>query len=243
MQRGLDERPRDRYALPDDMEMATNNIKRVLPAAATAVAVILLAMAGCSKKESPETPVPPPSVTTLPATQPLPALPPPATTNVAPTPSASDTNQAGGGDQTQAELAAQVKQLENEYQNTSDFQKRVTIIYELSSNDDAADVVDSLAHLFLNEKDQELKIELVNSLTDVDGQNDKKLAILSAALRADQPKEVRLEAIDGMGDAQDKRGIQILQGFLNDPDEDVKQSAQDTIEQLQNMPEPPSQSH
>jgi HEAT repeat protein len=44
-----------------------------------------------------------------------------------------------------------------------------------------------------------------------------------------------------MGDAQDKRGIQILQGFLSDPDEDVKQSAQDTIEQLQNMPEPAPQ--
>ena len=223
------------------MERATHNLKRVPPAAATAVAVILLAMAGCSKKESPETPVPPPSVTTLPATQPLPALPPPATTNVASTASASDTNQASGDDQTQAELAAQVKQLESDYQNTPDFQKRVTIIYELSSNDDAADVINSLAHLFLNEKDQELKIEMVNSLTDVDGQNDKKLAILSTALRADQPKEVRLEAIDGMGDAQDKRGIQILQGFLNDPDEDVKQSAQDTIEQLQNMPEPPAQ--
>jgi hypothetical protein len=229
--------------LLDNMERATSNMKRVQPAAATAVAVILLAMAGCSKKESQETPVPPPSVTTLPATQPLPALPPPATTTVAPAGSASaaDTNPASGGDQTQAELAAQVKQLENDYQNTPDFQKRVTIIYELSSNDDAADVVDALAHLFLNEKDQELKIELVNSLTDVDGQNDKKLAILSAALRADQPKEVRLEAIDGMGDTQDKRGIQILQGFLNDPDEDVKQSTQDTIEQLQNMPEPSSQ--
>jgi HEAT repeat protein len=134
-----------------------------------------------------------------------------------------------------------VKQLENEYQNTLDFQKRVTIIYELSSNDDAADVVDALARLFLNEKDQELKGELVDSLTDVDGQNDKKLAILSAALRADEPKDLRLKAIDGMGDAQDKRGIQILQGFLNDPDEDVKQSAQDTIEQLQDMPEPSSE--
>ena len=221
------------------MERATSKIKRVPPAAATAVAVILLAMAGCSKKESPEPPVPPPSVTTLPATQPLPAL--PVTANAAPAASTSDTNQASGDDQTQAELAAQVKQLENDYQNTPDFQKRVTIIYELSSNDDAADVINSLAHLFLNEKDQELKIEMVNSLTDVDGQNDKKLAILSTALRADQPKEVRLEAIDGMGDAQDKRGIQILQGFLNDPDEDVKQSAQDTIEQLQNMPEPAAQ--
>jgi aminopeptidase N len=223
------------------MEKATSNMKRVPPAAAIAAAVLLLAMAGCSKKESQDTPLPPPSVTTLPSTQPLPLLPPPATTNATPTASSSDTNQVGEDDQARAELATQVKQLQADYENTPDFQKRVTIIYQLSSNDDAPDVVDTLAHLFLNEKDQELKIELVNSLTDVDGQNDKKLAILSTALRADEPKEVRLGAIDGMGDAQDKRGIQILQGFLSDPDEDVKQSAQDTIEQLQNMPEPSSQ--
>ena len=170
-------------------------MKRVPLAVATAVAVVLLAVAGCSKKESQEAPVPPPSVT-----QPLPALPPPATTSVASAASASaaDTNQTSEDGQTQAELAAQVKQLENEYQNTPDFQKRVSIIFELSSNDDGADVIDALAHLFLNEKDQELKIELVNSLTDVDGQNDKKLAILSTGMRGDQPKEVRLEAIDGM---------------------------------------------
>ncbi|MGD1020513.1 MAG: HEAT repeat domain-containing protein [Verrucomicrobiia bacterium] len=222
------------------MEKVTSNLERVPLAVATAAAVLLSVMAGCSKKESQEAPMPPPSVTTLPATQPLPALPPPATTSVAPAASASaaDTNQASGDDQSPAELAAQVKQLETDYQNTPDFQKRVAIIYELSANDDGKDVVDSLARLFLSEKDQELKIELVNSLTDVDGQNDKKLAILSTALRTDQPKEVRMEAIDGMGDAQDKRGIQILQGFLNDPDEDVRQSAQDTIEQLQNVPEP-----
>jgi aminopeptidase N len=226
--------------LSDNMERVTTNMKRVPPAAATAVAVILLAMAGCAKKESQETPIPPPSVTTLPASKPLPAVPPPAATNAAPTASAStaDTNQASGDAPSQAELAAQVKQLENEYRNTPDFQKRVTLIYELSSNDDGADVIDALTRLFLNEKDQELKIELINSLTDIDGQNDKKLAILGAALRADQPKEVRLEAIDGMGDAQDKRGIQILQGYLKDPDEDIRENAQDTIEQLQNMPEP-----
>jgi len=187
--------------------------------------------------------VPPPSVTTLPATQPRPALPPSAATNGAPTASAAatDTNQASGDDQSQAELAAEVKKLETDYQDTPDFQKRVTLIYELSSNDDTADVIDALAHLFLNEKDQELKIELVNSLSDVDGQNDKKLAILSTAMRPDEPKEVRLEAIDGMGDVEDKRGIQILQGLLNDPDEDIKQAAQDTIEQLQDVPAPTPQ--
>jgi aminopeptidase N len=225
------------------MKKATSNIQRVPSVVGAAAAVTLLAMAGCSKKETQETPLPPPSVTTLPATQPLPTLPPPAATTLtaATSASAADTNPESGDGQTQAELAAQVKQLESEYQNTPDFQKRVTLIYEISANDDAPDVVDALAHLFLNEEDQELKIELINSLNDVDGQNDKKLAILSTAMRADQPKEVRLEAMDGMGDVQDRRGIQILQGYLNDPDEDVKAAAQDTIEQLQNMPEPSSQ--
>jgi len=204
-----------------------------------AVTLASLAVAGCAKKEGQETPLPPPSVTTLPATQPLPVLPSPAGTNLTAVASvsAADTNPESGDAQTQADLAAQVKQLENEYENTPDFQKRVTLIYEISANDDAPDVVDALAHLFLNEKDQELKIELVNSLSDVDGQNDKKLAILSTALGSDQSKDVRLKAIDGMGDAQDKRGIQILQAYLNDPDEDVKETAQDTIEQLQNTPE------
>jgi len=218
-------------------------MKRVPWAVAVAVAVGLLAMAGCTKREQPEPLLPPPSVTTLPSRQPLPALPAQAATDVtagAPV-SAEETNQESGDGETQAELVAQVKQLENEYENATDFQKRVTLIYEISANDDGPAVIDTLAHLFLNEKDQELKVEMVNSLSDVDGQNDKKLAILSTALQADQPKDVRLEAIDGMGDAQDKRGIQILQGYLNDPDEEVKESAQDTIEQLQSVPETPPQ--
>jgi aminopeptidase N len=214
-------------------------MQRIPSAVAVAVTVAVFAVAGCAKKEGREAPLPPPSVTTLPATRPLPVLPSPAGTNLTAVASvsAADTNQESGDAQTQAELAAQVKQLENEYENTADFQKRVTLIYEISANDDAPDAIDTLAHLFLNEKDQELKTELVNSLSDVDGQNDKKLAILSTALRADQPKEVRLEAIDGMGDVQDKRGIQILQGYLNDPDEDIKDTVQNTIEQLQNTPE------
>ena len=36
-----------------------------------------------------------------------------------------------------------------------------------------------------------------------------------------------------MGDTEDKRAIQILQGMLTDPDEDVREAAQDTIDQLQ----------
>jgi hypothetical protein len=222
--------------LPKHMKKAIRNVRRIPVVVAVVAGMTAFVIVGCGKKTQ-EALVPPPSVTTLPATQSLPVLSLRATNA---TVAAADTNQVSEGDQTQAELAAQVKQLETEYQNTPDFQKRVAIIYELSSNDDGADVIDATTRLFMNETDQELKIEMINSLTDIDGQKDKKLAILSTALRADQPKEVRLEAIDGMGDAEDKRAIQVLQGFLNDPDEDIKQNAQDTIEQLQSMPEQPA---
>ena len=142
------------------------------------------------------------------------------------------TNTAASEDDSPEALAAQVKQYETDYQNTADFQKKVVVIYNLSAVD-SPETVDAIGRLFLNEKDKELKIELVNSLLDIDGQNDKKLAILSTAVHGDQPKDVRLEGIDGMGDTEDKRAIQILQGMLTDPDEDIRDAAKDTIDQLQ----------
>jgi type IV secretory pathway VirB10-like protein len=206
--------------------------------------VAMLAATGCSKKESEQAvPLPPPSTTTINKTEP-PPLPRPITsapaTNVQPAqPSpAASTTPPGAEEETPAQLAAQVKQLENDYKNTSDLQKRVTIIYDLSSNE-SPDTIDAIGRLFLNEKDQELKIELIDSLTDIDGQNDKKLAILSSALRADQPKDVRSDAIDGIGDLEDKRGIQVLQVYANDPDEDIRDSIKDTIQQLQDLVTPP----
>ena len=131
-----------------------------------------------------------------------------------------------------AQLAAQVQELESTYHNTPDFQKRVALIYDLSAVESPA-TIDALGRLFANEPDPELKVELINSLSDVDGENDKKLAILTGGLRPDQPKDVRLEAIDGIVDTEDRRGIQLLQGLLQDSDEDIRESAQDGIDQLQ----------
>ena len=127
-----------------------------------------------------------------------------------------------------------MKKLESDYQNAQDFQKRVVILYDLSSTESPG-TIDAIARLFLNEKDQELKVELINSLMDIDGQKDKKLAILSSAVRSDQPKDVRLEAIDGMANVEDRRAIQILQAFANDSDEEVRDAVKDTIEQLQTV--------
>jgi hypothetical protein len=217
----------------------TSNMKRAQLVFTAALTVATLAVAGCSKKESGQSPPPSPTISKpVPPSAPVPV---PATTDVkpapvAPSPAASNANAPVGEEQTPAQLAAQVKQLESDYQNATDLEKRVVIIYDLSAVD-SPDTIDAIGRLFLKEKDQELKTELINSLNDIDGQNDKKLAILSSAIRADQPKDVRLEAIDGMADTDDKRGIQVLQAFVNDPDEEVRETVHDTIEQLQASPE------
>ena len=122
--------------------------------------------------------------------------------------------------------------MERDYYNTPDFQKRVVIIYNLTSVESPA-AIDAVNRLFLNEQDTELKVELVNSLSDIDGENDKKLTILTGAIRPDQPKDVRLEAIDALADTEDTRAIQVLQGLANDPDEEIRDAVQDAIEQLQ----------
>ena len=205
------------------------------------VSVVLVAIS-CSKKEpettpsstsaigkaaasSPTTPVAPPQAGTE---TPSSSTPTPELTPAIPaTPSPADTQE-----ETPAQLAAQVQQLESTYHNTPDFQKRVGLIYDLSSIESPT-TIDTLGRLFVNEPDPELKVELINSLSDVDGENDKKLAILTGGLRPDQPKDVRLEAIDSIVETEDKRGIQLLQGLLKDSDEDIRESAQDGIDQLQ----------
>jgi len=208
----------------------------------TALTVLGLMAAGCSKKES-EAPTPPtpPSTSahvekTEPSTptHPMPTPPSESATTTSPVPGLLPTMAPSSAalEETPAQLAAQVQETERTYHNTPDFQKRVALIYDLSSIESPT-TIDALGRLFVNEPDQELKVELINSLSDIDGENDKKLGILTGALRPDQPKDVRLEAIDAIVETEDKRGIQILQGLLQDPDEDVREAVQDGVEQLQ----------
>jgi len=214
-------------------------MQRLKLAFAIGLTSAVLSVTGCSNKESetpsvPAPPVPPKTERSeTPSPEPLTPLPvevkpivpakPAPPTPVAPPAAQEDSP---------AQLAAQVKQLEADYYNTADFQKRVGIIYNLSSVESPA-TIDAVSRLFLNEQDADLKVELVSSLSDIDGENDKKLTLLTGAIRPDQPKDVRLEAIDALADTEDKRAIQILQGLANDPDEEIRDAVQDAIEQVQ----------
>ena len=123
-------------------------------------------------------------------------------------------------------------ELEKNYLANPDFTERVQVIFQLSDLGTADSLV-VLGRIFHKEQDPDLRIQILNSLFDIEGQDDKKAVLLAAGAATNQPKEVREAAIDALGDIEAKRALPILQAMLDDADEDIREHAKDTIEQIQ----------
>ena len=123
-------------------------------------------------------------------------------------------------------------ELEKNYLANPDFTERVQVIFQLSDLG-SVDALGVLGRLFQKEQDPDLRVQILNSLFDIEGQDDKKSALLAAGVATNQPKDVRDSAIDALGDIEAKRAVPILQSLLNDTDEDIREHAKDIIEQLQ----------
>ena len=123
-------------------------------------------------------------------------------------------------------------ELEKTYLANPDFTERVQVIFQLSDLG-SADSLGVLGRIFPKEQDPDLRIQILNSLFDIEGQDDKKAVLLAAGAATNQPKEVRDAAIDALGDIEAKRALPILQALLDDADEDIREHAKDTIEQIQ----------
>jgi HEAT repeat protein len=128
--------------------------------------------------------------------------------------------------------AGEISQIEAAYLANPDFAKRVELIYKISDVGTVESIA-ALSRLFNQEKDPDLKIEVVDSLFDIDGLDQHKVALLVTASAANQPKEVRESAIDALGDLEPKYALPILQSLAADPDEDIREAAKDQIELLQ----------
>ena len=139
---------------------------------------------------------------------------------------------AGSSGASDAETAMEVAELEKEYVSNTAFTARVELIYKISDAD-IPEAVAALGRCFHLESDPNLRIKVLDSLSDVDGFDDQKAAILAAGVSADQPQEVRESAIDGLTDIEPKKALPILQALLNDPDEDIREAANDAIESVQ----------
>lgn len=213
-------------------------IRRMMTVAA------LAALMACSKPEEPaapaqESPAPAPAKKAEPVKSTKPASPtvakPVAPKPVAPAISQTTLRPAQppvfAPEPTPKEVLQQLNTLETAYTANPDFTKRVETLYKISDIG-TPESVTVLGRLFQSERDPHLKTELVDSLADIDGLEDRKLAILTAAAGADQPKEVRETAIDGLGDLEAKYSLPILQALASDADEDIREQAKDMIEMV-----------
>ena len=125
--------------------------------------------------------------------------------------------------------------LINDYLATTNRDTRLYIIMDITETS-SAESVKALARLFDAEKDAELKVDLIDSLLSIDGFKDEKLALLTQGVRQGLPVEVRQSAIDGLIDLEDNRAIPLLNGLLNDPDQEIRESAQDALDLVQKPP-------
>jgi hypothetical protein len=125
--------------------------------------------------------------------------------------------------------------LEKEYLANTNREDRLDRIMDITDWP-GPETVKVLTRLFQAESDPELRVDLLDSLLSIEGSVDEKLSMLALATAKGQPTEVRQSAIDGLIDLEDPRVIPILNGLLNDPDEEIREGAKDAIEMLQTPP-------
>lgn len=125
--------------------------------------------------------------------------------------------------------------LEKEYVATTNRDTRLDLMMDISDAP-GPEAVQALARLFVIETDPDLKVDLLDSLLGIEGQVEEKLKMLTLGTQKGLPTDVRQSAIDGLIDLDDQRVIPVLNGLLNDPDEDIREGAKDALEMLQSKP-------
>ncbi len=125
--------------------------------------------------------------------------------------------------------------LEKDYLANTNREDRLDLMMDITDWP-GPETVKVLTRLFQAETDAELRVDLLDSLLSIEGSVDEKLSLLALGTAKGQPTEVRQSAIDGLIDLEDPRVIPILNGLLNDPDEEIREGAKDAIEMLQTPP-------
>jgi len=193
------------------------------------VGVVTVVWTGCGQKEEP-----------LPVAPPVPPAPPKREAHFKTTPTSetmppSFEESALAGTTTVADASAGLPtaaDLEKQYLANPEFTDRVQTIFQLS-NLGSPEAVSVLGRLFQKEPDPDLRLQVLNLLFNIEGQDANKATLLTAGIATNQTKEVREAAVNALGSVDAKFAMPILQVLLNDVDEDVRERAKDTIELLQ----------
>lgn len=125
--------------------------------------------------------------------------------------------------------------LEKNYTATTNHDERLDVMMDIADAP-GPESIQALSRLFDLETDADLKVDLLDSLLGIEGFAEEKLKMLTKGTQKGLPSDVRQSAIDGLIDLEDQRVIPVLNGLLNDPDEEIRESAKDALEMLQSQP-------
>lgn len=126
-------------------------------------------------------------------------------------------------------------ELITDYASTTNRDERLDLMMDIADLP-GPESIRALTQLFEAETDAELKVDLLDSLLGIEGFPEEKLKMLTSGTKQGLPSDVRQSAIDGLIDLDDQRVIPVLNGLLNDPDEEIRESAKDALEMLQSQP-------
>lgn len=119
--------------------------------------------------------------------------------------------------------------LQQKFLSTSDPLERENIIEQLSDLD-TNEAMDMIANLFQLEREDDLKVDMIETIEEMQVENTRKIPIFAAAIQSNQPPSVRIAGIDALTDLKEPAAIQLLQSLLHDPDTNIRNAAQEALQ-------------
>ena len=131
-------------------------------------------------------------------------------------------------------LDSRLQDMLRNFHTTGDRIQRSAMATEMGKLADAGvpkpEIASALGYLFRDENSTEVKTDILNELGNLEDPSAYDQIV--AGLGQSQPDEVHAAALEELDDLGDKRAIPLIQPFLTDRDEDVRNAAQSAIDSL-----------
>jgi hypothetical protein len=138
------------------------------------------------------------------------------------------------GDSPAPNLDSRLQDMLRNFHTTGDRDQRSALAADMAKLAEAGvpkpQIASALGSLFRDETSVEVKTDILNELGNLEDPSAYNAIV--AGLDRHQPDEVHAAAIEELGFLGDKRAIPLIQPFLTDRDEDVRDAARSAIDSL-----------